>query len=167
MRRSDWRVAFSDIRLTSEQTLESNQGAATLAYVLHLAIDIANADFGNIQLFDPAERGLRIAASKGFDTEFLDYFAVVRGSDSACGVALQQGCRVIVPEVQNDHCFDAASREIVLRAGVRSVQSTPLILPSGRLLGMLSTHGRLPGKPSLASLTLLDRLARRTARLLE
>ena len=167
MRRSDWRVAFSDIRMRRKQTLESNNCTATLAYVLDLAIDIAEGDFGNIQLFDRAECGLRIAASRGFDAEFLDYFAVVRGSDSACAVAMQQSCRVIVPDVRNGVCFDVQSREIVLRAGVRSVQSTPVISPSGQLLGMLSTHRRLPGKPSLASLSLLDRLARRTARLLE
>jgi len=167
IRRSNWMVAFSDIDMTREQTLDSNNGAATLAYVLDLAIDIAEADFGNIQLFDRAECELRIVATKGFDTEFLDYFAVVRGSDSACAVAMQQSSRVIVPDVRNDLCFDVKSREIVLRAGVRSVQSTPVISPSGRLLGMLSTHRRLPGKPSLASLLLLDRLARRAARLLE
>lgn len=166
MHRSDWRVAFSDIRVTREQTLKSNNGAATLAYVLDLAIDIAEADFGNIQLFDHAECGLRIAASRGFDAEFLDYFPVVRGSGSACALAMQQSCRVVVPDVRNDLCFDVGSREIVLRAGVQSVQSTPLISPSGRLLGMLSTHRRVPGTPPLASMLLLDRLARRTARLL-
>ena len=167
MRDSDWKVAFSDIRMTREQRLESHGGTAALSYVLHLAIDITEADFGNIQLFDRAEGGLRIAASQGFDSAFLDYFAVVRGSESACGVAKQQGCRVVVPDVRNALCFDVESREIVLRAGVLSVQSTPLISPSGRVLGMLSTHRRLPGKPPLASLALLDRLARRTAKLLE
>jgi GAF domain-containing protein len=80
---------------------------------------------------------------------------------------MQQNCRVIVPDVRSDACFNAESRNVVLRAGVLSVQSTPLISSSGRLLGVLSTHSSVPAEPSPASLPFLDRLARRTARLLE
>jgi len=144
-----------------------NGTVSTLTHILDLAIEMAQADFGNIQLFDPAECGLRIAASRGLSGEFLEYFAVVRSSDSACALAMQQNSRVIVSDVGNDPCFNSESRQVVLRAGALAVQSTPIISSSGRRLGMLSTHRRVRGKPPLASLLLLDRLARRTATVLE
>ena len=174
MRRSDLTAAFGDVDMTPSVGLweswlsgERNGTQSMLACVLDLAIEFAGADFGNIQLFDPtAEGGLRMAVSRGFDGEFLNFFALVRSSESACAVAMRQKCRVIVSDVRTDQCFNIESREIMLRAKALSVQSTPLISSSGQLFGMLSTHCRVPGTPPLASFPLLDRLARRTAKLL-
>jgi len=174
MRRSDWRFRLNDVNAFPERNLceswlmgKRNGTVPTLAPILDLAIEMARADFGNIQLFDPAERALRIVTSRGLGDEFLEYFAIVRISYSACAVAMQQNCQVVVSDVRNDPCFNAESRKIMLRAGALAVQSTPISSSSGRLLGMLSTHCRVPGKPPLASLSFLNRLARRTAKLLE
>ena len=174
LRRSDWRFFLNEIGIPPAHNLweswllgNRNGTVSTLTHILDLAIEMAQADFGNLQLFDPAEGGLRIAASQGLSDEFLDYFAIVRSSDSACAAAMRQNSQVIVSDVRNDPCFNAESREIVLRSGAQAVQSTPITSSSGRVLGMLSTHRRVPGKPPLASLLLLNRLARRTGKLLE
>ena len=173
MRRSDWRFALGDIEVIPAVNLWENwlsgkkdEVEVVLGRVLNLAIEMAGADFGNIQLFDPAKGGLRIVASRGLDAEFLDYFKVVRGSESACGVALQEHRRLIVSDVRTDTSFNVESREIMLRAEALSVQSTPLISPCGSLLGVLSTHYRSTGTLPTASLPFPDRLARRTAKLL-
>lgn len=174
MQRSDWKFFLSDIRISpAHNLLESwllgnrNGTVSTLTQILDLGIEMSQADFGNIQLFDPAEGGLRIAASRGLSGEFLEYFAVVRTSESACAAALQRKSQVIVSDVRKDPCFTMESREVVLRAGALAVHSTPIISSSGRVLGILSTHRRVAGKPPLASLPFLDRLTRRTAKLLE
>lgn len=174
LQNSDWRFSLHYIGASSahnllESWLMGNRDGtvSTLNHILDVAIEIAQADFGNIQLFDPAAGSLRIAASRGLSGEFLKYFAVVRSSDSACAAAMRQKSRIIVSDVRNHFCFNPESRKIVLRAGALGVQSTPIVSCFGRVLGMLSTHCRLSGKPPLASLPLLDRLARRTAKLLE
>ncbi|HVI01430.1 MAG TPA: ATP-binding protein, partial [Enhygromyxa sp.] len=53
------------------------------------------------------------------------------------------------------------------RAGVRSVQSTPLFGRGGAVIGMLSTHRRTPGEPSEHQLQLLDLVARQAADIIE
>jgi len=171
IRRSDLRVALTDFGLISSQLSRAqppgkhNGNGHVLAHILDLAIDITDADFGNIQIIDGSQR-LRIAVNRGFGAEFLDYFAIVESSESACGVALQQNCRVMVPDVRKDSFFNVDSRRIMLRANALAVQSTPLISSCGRLLGMVSTHYSVPRRPPLTKLSYLDRLARRTADLL-
>lgn len=98
------------------------------------------ADFGNVQLFDPANRVLRILAQQGFQREFLDYFDTVTEKDaSVCGAALKGTFRIVVQDVATDPLLTTESRGVLLRANVRSVQSTPL-MDAGRLVGMVSTH---------------------------
>ena len=172
IRRSDWRVALTHFGMISSQLSwaqhpgKRNDNGHVLAHILDLAIDITDAEFGNIQILDSSQRRLRIAVSRGFEDEFPDYFAVVESSTSACGVALEQNCRVIVPDVRKDSSFDVDSRGIMLRANALAVQSTPIISSSGRLLGMISTHYSVPKRPPLQRLPYLDRLARRSADLL-
>src|SRR5215469_5724901 len=54
-----------------------------------------------------------------------------------------------------------------LKAGVRAVQSTPLISRSGAIIGMFSTHYKLPHRPDDRILQLLDLLARHAADMIE
>jgi hypothetical protein len=132
--------------------------APLLQHFLRAVIDATGADFGNIQLFDSSTHSLRIVAQYGFSEEFLGFFEVVCGNDTACGSALNARRRIIVEDVDLDPIFQGSeSREVMLRANVRAVQSTPLIRPSGKLLGVLSTHWRQPGAPSARRLQDLDR----------
>src|SRR5581483_9841201 len=55
----------------------------------------------------------------------------------------------------------------MMEAGLRAVQSTPLLSRSGQMLGVLSTYCRTPCQPSDRDLRLLDILARLTADLIE
>ena len=57
--------------------------------------------------------------------------------------------------------------EVQLRAGVRSVQSTPLLSRSGAPVGMFSTHYKKPQRPDERPLRLLDLLARQASDLIE
>src|SRR5262249_6958959 len=57
--------------------------------------------------------------------------------------------------------------QVVLDAGVRAVQSTPLISSSGKVLGMITTHYAEPHRPRERELRLMDLLAHLSADYLE
>jgi GAF domain-containing protein len=57
---------------------------------------------------------------------------------------------------------------VLLRAGARSVQSTPMISSSGHLVGIVSTHfGEPHGLRNPANLRLVDLFARQAADVVE
>ena len=139
--------------------IDARQSVPLLREFLHAAIEASGADFGNIQLLESSTQTLRIAAQHGFNQEFLRFFEVVHGTDTACGSALSCGSRVIVEDVATDAIFRGkASGEMMLRANACAVQSTPLIGGSGQLIGIVSTHYRESGSPAAKSLLALDRI---------
>lgn len=108
---------------------------------LQSVIHASGADFGDVQLLDSSENALKIVAQQGFGDEFLDHFGAVRcDSNCSCGAAMSLRSRVVVADVSTDPTFEGASREMLLRANVRSVQSTPLFDRNGNLIGVVSTH---------------------------
>ena len=141
--------------------------SALLHAALNAAIEVTRADFGNIQLMDPAGT-LRIVVQQGFCPSFLEYFDEVHDGKAACGTPIRMRQRVLVEDVTQSPIFqDARTIEVLLDAGVRSVQSTPLISRGDELLGMLSTHYRVPGRPSDRELRVLDVIARLTGDFIE
>lgn len=117
---------------------------------LDSAIALRNADFGNVQLYDPASRTLRIVAQRGFGQDFLDHFRVVALEDgSACAQALKTQRVVRIDDVQLDPEFEP-HREIAARTGFRSVESRPLTSESGVVLGVLSLHFAQPRRADSA-----------------
>ena len=135
--------------------------------ILRAAIEVTEADLGNIQLVDHGI--LHIVVQRGCPREFLDFFREVSHDTTAvCGAALQGRSRVIVEDVRSDKLFrDTRAREVLLRAGIGAVQSTPLVGPSGDVYGMLSTHFRRPHRPAESALRYLDLLASQAGRVLE
>jgi PAS domain S-box-containing protein len=134
--------------------------------VLDAVIALHGADFGNVQLYDPDLRALTIVAQRGFRQDFLDHFRTVHEESAVCGRALQQQSRVVVEDVELDPGF-APHRLIAAAAGFRAVQSTPLVSRNGNLLGMISTHFRLPHRPSEHLLRLTDLYASQAADMIE
>jgi PAS domain S-box-containing protein len=149
-------------RLISESDLTT-----LLGEFLDAAIEITHADMGNVQLLDAATGQLRIAAHRGFDGPFLDFFNAVHSGIAACGSAMQARHRTVIEDVASSAAFDSASREPMLQAGARAIQSTPLVTRSGKLVGVLSTHYHAPTCPAERELQMVDVLARQTADLIE
>ena len=142
--------------------VRSDEPGALLMDLVDTAIAVSGADKGNIQLLD---RGvLRLAASRGFEKPFLDYFDAVDGACAACGSAVARGERVLVEDVETSPVFEGTPELGALRqAGVRALQSTPLFGRRGELVGMLSTHYARPTRPSESDLHALDLLGRQAA----
>lgn len=145
-----------------EERLAEHRGC--IVELLDAAIRVTRAEMGNVQLLDPASASLRIEAQRGFARPFLDYFGRVHRGEAACGVALKRRRRVVVPDVTESPIFrNTPALEVLLDAGARAVESTPLLGRNGRVLGMLSLHYRqersLDG-PNRALAPLLRQLVR-------
>lgn len=129
------------------------------------AIESTGADLGNIQILDVRQEALRIEAQWGFQQTFLDFFASVHDeSGASCGAALKSARRVIVEDVRESGIFAGTTAlEVLLDAGVQACQSTPLITPAGKLIGMLNTHYRKPTRPTNRDLGVIDQFAAQAA----
>lgn len=125
------------------------------------------ADMANIQLPGPAGGALRIIAQDGFGSEFLEFFEIVRGAESACGAALVRTRPVWVPDVALSPIFAGTpAGDIVLGADVRSVASVPVLADDGNLIAMISAHRREPGPWTELQRRHLEGVATQTGQLL-
>ncbi|AKB49440.1 Sensory transduction histidine kinase [Methanosarcina barkeri str. Wiesmoor] len=139
-----------------------------LVEIVDAAIAISDADFGNIQLLDPESSELKIVASRGFPKWWLDFWDSVSVGNGTCGTALGREEKVIVEDIEQSPIFvGTPALEIQLKAGIRAVQSTPIVSRSGRLLGMFSTHYKKPHKLQDHGLQLIDLLAQQAADIIE
>ena len=146
---------------------DANDRDACLQEILKVAIEISGADKGNIQLVEGASGRLNLCAQSGFDSPFLDFFKSERPF-TACGRAIETQQRVVVEDVRRSALFVGnPSLQIMSEAGVRAVQSTPLISSAGHVLGVISTHFSTTRRPSEQELRLMDLLARQAADYLE
>jgi PAS domain S-box-containing protein len=134
-----------------------------------VAVAIMSSDFASIQMVHPETGDLELLGHRGFTPEAAAFWSIVcANANCTCGQALASGERIIVADV--DACeYMTASDDLAMyrQTGIRSVQSTPLIARNGRLLGMLSTHWRVPRLPREQDLPLFDVLARQAADLIE
>jgi PAS domain S-box-containing protein len=136
--------------------------------IVDVAITLSGADFGNIQLVDPASSALRIVSHRGLPQWWVDFWNGVPECQGTCGVSLERGERVTVEDITLSPIFAGTpALEIYLRAGVRAVQSTPLISRSGKRIGMFSTHYKKRHRPDKHTLRLLDLLGRQAADIIE
>jgi signal transduction histidine kinase len=157
-------------RLHEVSTRLAGQGDLTslLNEIVAAAIEITSAVMGTIQVVDDTG-SLIIAAQTGFEASFLDFFKRVDAStDGAYGTALANRQRVIVDDVTQDSVSrNSPSLKVLMAAGVRGVQLTPLVSPSGELVGIFSTYYRTSPHLEEADLRWLDLMARQAADLIE
>ena len=147
--------------------LEANDLHSVLDEILTAAEELTHADMGNLQLVD-SEGALRIECQHGFSIEFLEFFGRVMHSENACGAALQQRKQVCVEDVEQSPIFAGTpALPVMLKAGARAVQSTPIVTRDGRLLGIFSTHYKTPYRPAESDLRLVSLLAAQAANLIE
>lgn len=117
---------------------------------------------------DPLSSALRIVAQRGFPQWWVDFWNNEASGQGSCGVAQQRAKRIIVGNVEKSPIFRGTPYlEVQLKVGVRSLQSTPLLSRSGRVIGMLSTHYKRARRPDNHTLSLLDLLGREAADCIE
>lgn len=159
-------AAMTRMQQLSTRLVQAEEFPVLLGEIIDAGIEITRADMGNIQLFE--DGALKIVVHRGFDAAFLDFFETVFEGSGACGTALRSGERIIIEDVTQSPIFAGSPALEVLRAaGVRAVQSTPLISRSGERLGIFSTHYGTAQRPGARELRMLDLLARQAADLIE
>ena len=157
------------LHTVSTRYIEGIDSYSLFQEIVDAAIAITKADKGNIQLLDQSTGKLKIVAYRGFDLPFLKFFEFVdAGEAAACRIAMERMERVIIEDVTRSPIFVGSDAlEVLLTEGVRSVQSTPLVNRSGKLLGILSTHFSKISTLSERELMLVDILARQAADIIE
>jgi GAF domain-containing protein len=154
-------------RLREEAGTAGSEAAKVLRAAITRAMAIDDASMADAQVLD-SEGQLRIAAYSGFTREFLQFFERVGETGSSCGAALSTGRATWVPDVTKSPIFAGTpALDVMLAAGCRAVASLPLTSPSGRVLGMLSTHHARPREWNQQRRAALQDLARAAGRALE
>ena len=141
-----------------ERLARVSDARVMLEEILRAAIEITDAVMGNITEFDEAG-ALLASAQVGFEQPFLEHFAALETpSDSDAGGSQR---RLIAEDVATNPLFAGQrSRDVMLAAGVRALQSTSLIDRSGQSLGTLSTCYSAPHHFGETELRWLDLLVR-------
>jgi GAF domain-containing protein len=116
--------------------------------LLHHGLELSRAHLGNVQLMNWKAGYLDIKAQSGFGDEFLNFFfrQVHLADVSACARALRKRSSIVIEDVTTDQQF-APCCDILTRAGIRAVQSTPMISSGGALMGILSAHFPISHRP--------------------
>jgi GAF domain-containing protein len=134
--------------LLFEQLQKCADIQSVLNCVLGRSLEVSGACFGNVQLMDWRSGYLEIKAQRGFQSEFLNFFDRVKVEDgSACARALRNCETIIIDDIMADEQL-SPYREIACRAGVRAVQSVPLVSSGGAALGVLSIHFPIVHRPT-------------------
>ncbi len=159
-------AALTRIHDLSIKRLEAGGLEPLLQGIMDAAVAIVGADKGTLQLVEGDS--LRIVAHHGHERPFLDFFASADNVASVCGEATRRGERVVVEDVEASPLFAGTPSLPVLRdAGVRAVQSTPLLRRQGELLGILTTQWGVPYLPDEHDLWRIDLIARQAADIIE
>jgi signal transduction histidine kinase len=154
------------IQKLSATLIQADDIKPLMQTIMNIAITIMKADKGTLQLID--DESLTIVAHRGHKRPFLKFFSSAEEVSSACGEAIRQRKRIIVEDVELSPLFAGKKAGTVLRnAGVRAVQSTPIICRKGKLLGALSTQWSVPYSPDENDLRRFDILVRQAADLIE
>lgn len=154
---------------------------AVLDEVVGTAVDITGADGGTLQLLD-ASGALTIAAHRGVDAAYIDFWNRSAKKEGSAWRALELRQRIVVPDVAASPLFAPDARDVLRAAGVRALEATPLIGRFEALVGVCTTlyrprqseasrspagDGAAPDSLPPRMLTLLDLLARQTSDVVE
>ncbi len=168
-------IELADTKLLqhlSAQLIEGQGTASLYETLVDAAVWIMRSDCASLQVLHPDQEpngALRLIASRGFDeTAKRRWEWVPADGDTTCARALRTNARVITPDVTQCQYLSGTATELaLLEAGIRAIQTTPLISRAGKTLGMISTHWSEPHSPSERDFRLLDILARQAADLIE
>lgn len=132
--------------------------------ILITAIEISSADFGDIVLLNPQTGDLSVAASQGFSKEWGVYWNQNAKTQSLDHFAIEERKRITVDNVEESPFFkDSPALKEFQKAGVKAVQSTPLMSRTGQPVGTIATHYKNTNIPNHDTFRYFDLLARQAA----
>ncbi|MFB6132975.1 MAG: GAF domain-containing protein [Halanaeroarchaeum sp.] len=132
--------AMRDLQALSTELIQEEAFEGLADTVLETAVTILDADHATIQLYDREREILNEIAHHGFDAETIVALSQ-RSDEGVAARALSTGDRVTVSDVEAATLMSGTDElETYRDAGIRAVQTTPLVARSGEVLGTLSTH---------------------------
>ena len=145
--------------------LSSCDGETALGLFLDLSMAIQGSDFGTLQVYRKELRVLEIVRQRGFKPDYLRAFRSVSGSSPcSCGRALMTRKPIVVFDAELDPDF-APYWPVAQKAGYRGVHSFPVIA-EGQLVGVISTHFRVPRLPVPTKMLLATSFVQQSAEIL-
>ncbi len=157
-------------RLQKIGSLFAKEGAVepVLDEIVEAAVAISGADFGAVQLLDSRSSNLRVVSQQGFPSWWADCWNKVCKGRGACCAVLNRNKRTIVQGVEESRMLAGTpALELMRKAGIRTVQCTPLVSRTATLIGVFSTYYRAKKRLDGRTLRLLGILARQTATIVE
>ncbi len=156
---------MSTLREVGAISVAASDDATIYAAILNAAISLMGADFGSLQKYHPERESLELLVWEGFHPRSAEHWRWIAGQDpTSCANASSSGGRIFVRDVETEAQLRGTdSLDHFRLSGIRSMQSTPLISRSGDIVGMVSTHWRVPHTPTERELGFLDLLARQAA----
>ena len=158
---------MAQLHSLASDLLREPEQAVALDMVLGAAMRGVNAQFGDVQLFDPADNSLLLVSSSGLDAWFVEHYRRVGvDDDTVCANALRTRSQVLVEDVFAETAYPGLQR-FATHAGFSSVASTPMLTRTGEFLGVLSTMSAKPRTLTEREAQWLDLCARQAADYLE
>jgi GAF domain-containing protein len=157
--------AVDGLYVAAVESVERADPAVLYERMLDAAISLTGSDYASLQLFDAEREELCLIAHRGFAADAAAFWdRVGMESGTSCGKALERQQRVIVTDVEEAPFIRGTIDHRVYRdAGIRAMQTTPLVSRDRRLIGMMSTYWRRAHQPQAIELERFDLLARQVA----
>lgn len=125
---------------------------AVLDALLDAVTECMDTDVADLQMIDLADGQLWLERQRGMAGRLLDVVDSAAYAGTAPSAAVRRQARVVVADVATDPVLgDSTVRSTLLAAGCRAMQSTPLLRPSGRPVGVVSTHDARTGRTPTAA----------------
>lgn len=137
--------------------------------ILELIADIMEADFAGIHLLDDSGNEMTLEAYRNLDPQSLKYWhRITKDNTTSCGQAFQKWERIIISDIDDATALiNQSDYEAYQVAGIKAMQSTPMVSRRGKKMGIISTCWRNPHYPSAHKINLFDAVVRQVADLIE
>ena len=152
---------FGDLALASRDVTRVQP---LLEEVLRSVADILAAPMAAMWLFDPVEQEFYLQCSLGLDADAVAELAL-RPGVGACGVAVAERRRIVVPDVRNSEIAHETPTAQAL--GWRAMVSTPMLTLAREPMGTLAAYFPDVTEPGERELRLVETYARQAAEMVE
>jgi PAS domain S-box-containing protein len=145
--------------------LELNAG---LHAILEALVEIHDAQYGLVALYDRNSGCLGIVADVSFDEDATLNLSriIAQPKTSVSAYAFVTCTRAVVEDLESDPRF-GDFRETGRTIGFRAVHSVPILTRAGDALGVISVHFKTPRRPTVRELQFADLCARYAAETIE
>jgi anti-anti-sigma factor len=155
LRRVAPRLTFADRSVSS-----SGNRTAVLDAVLDAMMACLDTEIAHLLMIEIRQGALCLERHRGLTAEYLEFIDSGRAPLTVPTLAVRRRARVVIADVAADPVFtDGGERLVLLAAGSRAIQSSPLLAASGEPVGVATTgHLRRGRVPTVAEHARLDRI---------